>query len=98
MTSEHPYQETTLSQLRSFRVTARLGSFTAAAAALGLAHPTVWRQVHALERAFGAKLVQPTGRGCQLTPAGRLLAELALPTVVAVAALKNRFQQSLTQV
>src|SRR2546428_11145744 len=71
------YKEMTLQQLRSFCETARLGSFSAAAAALGLSHPTVWKQVHALEREFGAQLVKPFGRGCQLTEAGRVLAELA---------------------
>jgi DNA-binding transcriptional LysR family regulator len=98
LTSEHVYKEATFPQLRSFCETARLGSFTAAAAALGLSHPTVWKQVHALERDFGAKLVLATGRGCRLTSAGRLLAELAMPTVATIAALKSRFQQSLTQV
>jgi hypothetical protein len=53
---ESAYTEITLQQLRSFCETARLGSFTAAAASLGLAHPTVWQQVHAVEREFGEQL------------------------------------------
>ena len=54
----HPYKEVRLQQLRSFCETARLGSLAAAAQALGLAEPTVWEQVHALERQFAAKLVE----------------------------------------
>src|SRR5947209_1448390 len=63
MPARHPnsraYKEITLQQLRSFCETARLGSFTAAAASLRLAHPTVWKQVHILEREFGTQLVEP---------------------------------------
>jgi DNA-binding transcriptional LysR family regulator len=61
------YKDLTLHQLRSFCETARRGSLTAAATALGLAHPTVWKQVHALEMAFGVALVEPHVRGCTLS-------------------------------
>src|SRR3989442_6963949 len=91
------YKEMTLQQLRSFCETARLGSFSAAAAALGLSHPTVWKQVHALEREFGAQLVKPFGRGCQLTEAGRVLAELAAPVVAGMVSLKQRFRDTVLQ-
>ncbi|MBX9581401.1 MAG: LysR family transcriptional regulator [Gemmataceae bacterium] len=89
------YKETTLQQLRSFFETARLGSFTAAAAGLGTAHTTVWQQVHALERRLGAKLVEPFGRGCRLTDAGRVLADLAAPVVTGFAALERRFREAV---
>jgi DNA-binding transcriptional LysR family regulator len=92
------YKEVTLQQMRSFCETARLGSFTAAAAALGLAHPTVWKQVHALEREFGVQLVEPYGRGCRLTESGRLLAELAGPAVASISGLKRTFQEALGRV
>lgn len=92
------YKEVTVQQLRSFCETARLGSFTAAATALDLAHPTVWKQVHALEREFGVRLVEPYGRGCQLTEAGRVLAELAAPAVATILGLKRHFQEALAQV
>jgi DNA-binding transcriptional LysR family regulator len=92
------YKELTLQQLRSFCETARLGSFTAAASALSLAHPTVWKQVHALEREFGTSLVEPYGRGCRLTEAGRLLAELAHPAVASITGLKRHFQEALGQI
>ncbi len=55
--TRYSYKEGRLQQLRSFCETARLGSLAAAAQALGLAEPTVWEQVHALERQFAAKPV-----------------------------------------
>lgn len=88
------YKEITLSQVRSFCETARLGSLKAAAGALGLAHPTVWQQVHALERLLASRLIEPHGRGCHLTDEGRLLAELASPLVAGLDALKQRFQEA----
>src|SRR5215471_18417700 len=94
----HNYKEIRLQQLRSFMETARLGSLTAAAAALGVAQPTVWEQVHALEREFGAKLVEPYGRGCRLTEGGRLLLQLAHPLVAGFDSLKRQFQESLGMV
>ena len=87
------YKEMTLQQLRSFCETARLGSLKAAATTLGLAHPTVWQQVHALERQLAAPLVEPHGRGCRLSAEGRLLAELATPLVAGIDALTRSFQE-----
>jgi DNA-binding transcriptional LysR family regulator len=91
------YKELTLHQLRSLCETARLGSFVAAAAALDVSHPTVWKQVHALEREFGVKLVEPHGRGCYLTAAGRRLVEMAGPAVEAIATLRERFRAALAE-
>lgn len=85
------YKDVTFQQLRSFGETARKGSLAAAAAALGLAHPTVWIQVHALEREYGVKLVEPGVRGCRLTEAGRLLAALSAPLIEGVGSLKQEF-------
>ncbi len=86
-----PYKELTFQQLRSFCETARLGSLAAAAKAIGLTHPTVREQVLALQREFQVKLIEPHGRGCHLTPAGRLLAEMATPIVTSANALKRRY-------
>ena len=96
--SGRTYKEVTLQQLRSFCETARNGSFLKAAAAMGLAHPTVWKQVHDLERAFGTKLVEPFGRGCRLTSAGRVLAQLAAPNLAGIDSLRRQFQEALRQV
>src|SRR3954464_3932115 len=92
------YKETTIQQLRSFYETAHLGSFVAAAASLGLATPTVWQQVRALERDLGEPLIESQGRGCRPTEAGRLLAEMVGPLVSGVGTLKRRFQETLAKV
>jgi DNA-binding transcriptional LysR family regulator len=94
----HLYKEVRLRQLRSFAQTARLGSLAAAAASLGVAQPTVWEQVHALERDFDAKLVEPYGRGCRLTEDGRLLLGLVDPLVAGLDSLKRHFQEARAKV
>src|SRR5207302_2008484 len=71
---------------------------TAAAARLGLAQPTVWNQVHALERRLGVVLVEPYPRGCRPTAAGRTLAELAIPLVAGFASLEEAFRADRTEV
>jgi molybdate transport repressor ModE-like protein len=88
------YKEIRLQQLRSFCATARVGSLAAAADALGLAQPTVWEQVHALEREFAAQLVEPHGRGCRLTAEGQLLVELSASLVAGIDALKQTFEEA----
>ena len=89
----HSYKELRLQQLRSLCETARLGSLTAAAEALGLAQPTVWEQVHGLEREFGLKLIERRAHGCRLTDEGRVVVDLAAPLVAGVDALKRNVQE-----
>jgi|SRR5579875_1128620 DNA-binding transcriptional LysR family regulator len=93
------YKDVTLGQLRSFCATARQGSLSAAAAALELAQPTVWKQVHALEQAFGRKLIEPHPRGCRLTEAGEVLRRLLEPAVahLDLPGLRTRFAEELGQ-
>lgn len=55
---------------RAFLVTAEEGSLSAAARALGMAQPTVGRQVDGLERELGVVLFERVGRGLTLTPSG----------------------------
>ncbi|MCB9762823.1 MAG: LysR family transcriptional regulator [Alphaproteobacteria bacterium] len=62
---------------RAFLVTAEEGSFSAAARALGVAQPTIGRQVTALEEELGVALFERVGRGLQLTPTGLDLVEHA---------------------
>jgi len=62
-----------LQRLAVFDAAARLGSFTAAAAELGLSQPAVTRQVRALERALGAELFTRTANRSELTEVGRRL-------------------------
>jgi LysR family cys regulon transcriptional activator len=93
-TAHRAYKEITLQQLRSFCETVHLGSLSAAAGSLGLAHPTVWKQVHSLERHFGLKLVESHTRGCRPTEAGRALAALASPLVTGIDSLKQMLQET----
>jgi DNA-binding transcriptional LysR family regulator len=55
----------------------------------------VWKQVHALEREFGVKFVEPHGRGCTMTAAGQLLVEMIGPAVESIAAVRERFRAAL---
>lgn len=55
---------------RAFLVTAEEGSLSAAARALGLAQPTLGRQVDALQQELGVVLFERMGRGLRLTPSG----------------------------
>ncbi len=53
----HRFKEMSLQQLRSFCEASRLGSLAAAADSLSLSQPTVWEQVHSLERVLGTRLL-----------------------------------------
>ena len=55
---------------RAFLVTAEEGSLSAAARALGMAQPTLGRQVDGLEQELGIVLFERVGRGLRLTPGG----------------------------
>jgi len=55
---------------RAFLVTAEEGTLSAAARALGVAQPTLGRQVNALEHELGVVLFERVGRGLCLTPSG----------------------------
>ncbi|MET3132288.1 DNA-binding transcriptional LysR family regulator [Oxalobacteraceae bacterium GrIS 1.11] len=60
-----------LAALRALRRVVELGSFTAAAAALGVSHTAVSRQVRQLETRLGAQLLNRTTRRFALTAAGK---------------------------
>jgi DNA-binding transcriptional LysR family regulator len=60
---------------RAFLVTAEEGSFSAAGRALGIAQPTVGRQVAALEEELGVALFERVGNALDLTAAGLDLLE-----------------------
>jgi DNA-binding transcriptional LysR family regulator len=53
--------------------------------------------VHALERRYGVKLVEPHVRGCKLTEAGRMLAGFAGQLVTGVESLDETFQAALVK-
>lgn len=60
---------------RAFLVSVEEGSFSAAARALGMAQPTVGRQVAALEEELGVALLERVGHRLELTAAGLDLVE-----------------------
>ena len=59
-----------LQRLAVFEAAARLGSFTAAAADLGLTQPAVTRQIRSLERSLGAELFNRTANRSELSEIG----------------------------
>ena len=59
-----------LSALRAFEATARLGSVTAAAEELNVTHGAVSRQIRSLDDHFGVALFSKAGRGIVLTAHG----------------------------
>ena len=61
--------------VRAFLAAAEEGSFSAAARALGVAQPTVGRQIAALEEALQVTLFERVGRGWMVTPTGLELLE-----------------------
>ncbi|SHF35046.1 LysR family transcriptional regulator, glycine cleavage system transcriptional activator [Litoreibacter ascidiaceicola] len=62
-----------LSALKAFEATARLGSFSAAARELNVTHAAIAQHVRGLEAEFGAELAFREGTGMALTEAGRAL-------------------------
>lgn len=62
-----------LQQLTTFARVVELGSFTRAGELLNLSQPAVTRQVAALEEEFGAPLIERSGRGIAVTPAGQVV-------------------------
>jgi DNA-binding transcriptional LysR family regulator len=62
-----------LQQLITFARVVELGSFTRAGDLLNLSQPAVTRQVAALEREFDAPLLERSGRGIAVTPAGQVV-------------------------
>lgn len=60
---------------RAFLAAAEAGSYSGAARLLGVAQPTVGRQVAALEGELGVTLFERVGRGLELTPSGLDLVE-----------------------
>jgi LysR family transcriptional regulator, low CO2-responsive transcriptional regulator len=63
----------TLSQLRVFEASARLGSFARAAEELSMAQPTASVQIKKLSEAIGLPLFEQVGKRTYLTEAGRCL-------------------------
>jgi DNA-binding transcriptional LysR family regulator len=75
------FADASLTALRVFREVAERGTLTAAAAALGYTQSAVSRQIAALERAAGTRLLERRHDGVRLTPAGHLVVRRAAMVV-----------------
>ncbi|WP_082609634.1 LysR family transcriptional regulator [Bosea sp. Root381] len=70
-----------LQELRTFVAIADAGSFSRASLRLGLAQPTVSRQIQGLEQSLKAQLFYRHGRGIALTDAGKRFYETVVPVL-----------------
>ncbi|GAA0903082.1 LysR family transcriptional regulator [Virgisporangium aurantiacum] len=89
----------TLHQLRCFLATLEHGSFTAAAASLGYAQPSLSEQVRLLERQLDTTLFRRVGRGLVPTEAATALQPHAAATLAAAGEAERavaRIQKVLT--
>ncbi len=85
------FKEVRFRQIRALVETARCGSFAEASRRLGMATPSVWRQVRALEDDYGVQLVTAQGHNVRLTEDGERLVDLAAPLVEGFDSLKKVF-------
>ena len=83
-----------LEQLRSFVAVAELRHFTQAAVAVGVAQPSLSKQIHSLETELGAPLFTRLPSEVELTPAGETLLPLA-QRILADAETAHREVQNL---
>ncbi len=79
-----------LRHLRYFVAIAEAGSFTRAAARLGMAQPPLSQQLQALEREIGVRLFERLPRGVELTAAGATFLEDARAALAHVEASSER--------
>lgn len=87
------YKGSRLKPLRAFCQVARLGSVSRAAEALFLSQPAVSLQLQALERDYGTRLLERSGRRLTLTREGAELYELARPLVEGFDSLESSFRE-----
>lgn len=84
-----PHTAVDAASLLVLRAIADHGSITAAATALGFSQPALSQQVRRAEARAGTPLVERTGRGIRLTPAGRVLARHGVAVATALEAARG---------
>lgn len=89
------YKGSRLKPLRAFCQVARMGSVSRAAEALFLSQPAVTLQLQALEREYGKRLFERSGRRLSLSREGEILYELARPLVEGVDGLEQAFRERI---
>lgn len=85
------FKEVRFRQIRALVELSRRGSFASAAASLGLAVPSVWQQVRALEDEYSVQLVVAQGAQLSFTEDGKTLIDLATPLVDGFDSLREIF-------
>jgi DNA-binding transcriptional LysR family regulator len=86
------YKADRLKPLRAFCQVIRLGSVSRAAEALYVSQPAITLQIQALEREFGVRLFDRSGRRLQPTREGEALYALARPLVEGIDGLGAAFR------
>ena len=94
-TPRFAYKGDRLKPLRAFCQVIRLGSVSRAAEALYVSQPAITLQLQALERDFGVRLFDRSGRRLQPTREGEALYALARPLVEGVDGLEAAFHGEL---
>ncbi len=85
----------TLHQLKIWTTIARCLSITKAAEELRIKQPSVTQQIKRLEKEYGVKLYKVSGRGIELTPAGRLSLKYAKKILSQVDNLEKELRSRL---
>jgi DNA-binding transcriptional LysR family regulator len=91
--SRRGFKDLGLAQLRSFREVCRQGGYAPAARVLLLTPPAIWEQVKALERHYGARLVERHGGGVRPTVHGERLLGMIGPHLVGLDSTREALQQ-----
>ena len=74
----------TMQQIITFCQVYEQGGYVGASEALGLAGPTIWEQVKALEKIYKTKLFDRSGRNIRPSAAGEVLYEMLRPILASV--------------
>ena len=81
-----------LNRVKYLMQVADLGNFSRAATVIGIAQPSLSRQVQKLENEYGARLLYRHGRGVSLTPAGEAFLDEMRPLVRQIDMAVNRLR------